>query len=99
LARLRLDPNPAPVHLNDALGYSESQAGAAFLLGDGIVCLLELLEQLGLIGSRDDTGEVAIKAEANNGAFYVSVRDTGPGIFEMRANRLDFADYSSRQQR
>ena len=22
----------------------------------------------------------AIKAEANNGAFYVSVRDTGPGI-------------------
>jgi signal transduction histidine kinase len=27
-----------------------------------------------------DAGEVAIKAEANNGAFYVSVRDTGPGI-------------------
>jgi signal transduction histidine kinase len=23
---------------------------------------------------------VAIKAEANNGSFYVSVRDTGPGI-------------------
>jgi signal transduction histidine kinase len=27
-----------------------------------------------------DTGEVAINAEANNGSFYVSVRDTGPGI-------------------
>jgi signal transduction histidine kinase len=27
-----------------------------------------------------DAGEVAIKAEANNGSFHVSVRDTGPGI-------------------
>jgi signal transduction histidine kinase len=27
-----------------------------------------------------DAGEVAIKADANNGSFYVSVRDTGPGI-------------------
>ena len=27
-----------------------------------------------------DAGEVAIKAEANNGSFYVSIRDTGPGI-------------------
>jgi GAF domain-containing protein len=27
-----------------------------------------------------DAGEIAIKAEANNGSFYVSVRDTGPGI-------------------
>ena len=27
-----------------------------------------------------DAGEVAVKAEANNGSFYVSVRDTGPGI-------------------
>jgi signal transduction histidine kinase len=25
-------------------------------------------------------GEIAIKAEANNGSFHVSVRDTGPGI-------------------
>ena len=30
--------------------------------------------------SSTDAGEVAIKAEANNGSFYVSVRDTGPGI-------------------
>jgi hypothetical protein len=30
-----------------------------------------------------DAGEVAIKAEANNGAFFVSVRDTGPGISDL----------------
>jgi hypothetical protein len=29
-----------------------------------------------------DAGEVAIKAEANNGAFHLSVRDTGPGKSE-----------------
>jgi hypothetical protein len=39
------------VHLNDALGYSESQPGAALLLGDGIVGLLKLLKLLGLISS------------------------------------------------
>ena len=27
-----------------------------------------------------DAGEVAIKAEANNGSFHVLVRDTGPGV-------------------
>jgi signal transduction histidine kinase len=27
-----------------------------------------------------DAGEIAIKAEAHNGSFHVSVRDTGPGI-------------------
>ena len=27
-----------------------------------------------------DAGEIAIRAEANNGSFCVSVRDTGPGI-------------------
>jgi hypothetical protein len=40
------------VHLNNALRYGESQAGAALLLGDGIVGLLELLKQLGLIDRR-----------------------------------------------
>jgi hypothetical protein len=42
LARLRLDPDLAAVHLDDAFGYSEAQAGAALLLGDGIVGLLKL---------------------------------------------------------
>ena len=27
-----------------------------------------------------DAGEIAIKADASNGSFHVSVRDTGPGI-------------------
>ena len=38
---------------------------------------------LNLVGNAikfTDAGEVAIKAEANNGSFNVSVRDTGPGI-------------------
>jgi CheY-like chemotaxis protein len=35
-----------------------------------------------------DVGEVAIKAEANNGAYYVSVQDTGPGISSADQARL-----------
>ena len=50
LARLRLDPDFAPMHLNNALRYGQSQAGAALLARDGIVGLLKLLKQLGLIG-------------------------------------------------
>ena len=53
LAGLRLDPNPAAVHLNDPLGDGQSQAGAALLAGDRIIGLLKLLKQLGLIGSGD----------------------------------------------
>jgi hypothetical protein len=51
LTNLRLDPDLAAVHFNDAFRYGESQARAALLARDGIVRLLELLEQLGLIGS------------------------------------------------
>ena len=39
------------MHLNDAFGDGEAQSGAALLAGDGIVGLLKLLKQLGLIGS------------------------------------------------
>jgi hypothetical protein len=53
LAGLRLDPNPPAVHLDDALRYGKSQAGAALLARDCIVGLLKLLKQLGLISSRD----------------------------------------------
>jgi signal transduction histidine kinase len=35
-----------------------------------------------------DAGEVAIKAEANNGSFQVSVRDTGPGISAADQSKL-----------
>ena len=51
LAGLRLDPNPSAVHLNDALGYGKAQASATLLAGDGIIGLLKLLTQLGLISS------------------------------------------------
>src|SRR6516165_6946240 len=51
--RLGFDPNPAAMHLDDALRYSKPQAGAALLASDRVVGLLELLKQLGLIGSGD----------------------------------------------
>ena len=35
-----------------------------------------------------DAGEIAIKADANNGAFHVSVRDTGPGISAADQTKL-----------
>jgi hypothetical protein len=50
LPGLRLDPDFAAVHLNDALRYGEAQAGAALLARDRIVGLLEFLKQFGLIG-------------------------------------------------
>jgi signal transduction histidine kinase len=48
--------------------------------GDGRRLTQVLINLVGNAIKFTDTGEVAIKAEANNGAFYVSVRDTGPGI-------------------
>src|SRR5215831_2799180 len=44
LARLRLDPDLAAVHLDDALRYGEAQAGAALLARNCIIGLLKLLE-------------------------------------------------------
>jgi len=48
--------------------------------GDGRRLTQVLINLVGNAIKFTDTGEVAIKAEANNGSFYVSVRDTGPGI-------------------
>ena len=48
--------------------------------GDGRRLTQVLINLVGNAIKFTDAGEVAIKAEANNGAFYVSVRDTGPGI-------------------
>ena len=59
LARLRLDPNPSAVHLNDALRYGQSQAGAAFLASDRIVGLLKLLKQLDPISSGNARTRIA----------------------------------------
>ena len=48
--------------------------------GDGRRLTQVLINLVGNAIKFTDTGEVAIKAEANNGSFYVAVRDTGPGI-------------------
>jgi GAF domain-containing protein len=48
--------------------------------GDGRRLTQVLINLVGNAIKFTDVGEVAIKAEAHNGSFYVSVRDTGPGI-------------------
>ena len=48
--------------------------------GDGRRLTQVLINLVGNAIKFTDAGEVAIKAEVNNGSFHVSVRDTGPGI-------------------
>jgi signal transduction histidine kinase len=48
--------------------------------GDGRRLTQVLINLVGNAIKFTDAGEVAIKDEANNASFYVSVRDTGPGI-------------------
>src|SRR6266516_5589622 len=49
LARLGFDPDAPAVHLDDALGDRQAEAGPALLAGDRAVGLLELLEDFRLI--------------------------------------------------
>jgi signal transduction histidine kinase len=49
-------------------------------LGDGRRLTQVLINLVGNAIKFTDAGEVVIKAEANSGSFYLSVRDTGPGI-------------------
>jgi signal transduction histidine kinase len=56
--------------------------------GDGRRLTQVLINLVGNAIKFTDAGEVAIKAEANNGAFFVSVRDTGPGISAADQTRL-----------
>jgi GAF domain-containing protein len=48
--------------------------------GDGRRLTQVLINLVGNAIKFTDAGEVIIKAEAHNGSFHVSVRDTGPGI-------------------
>ena len=48
--------------------------------GDGRRLTQVLINLVGNAIKFTDAGEIAIKAETNDGAFHVSVRDTGPGI-------------------
>jgi GAF domain-containing protein len=56
--------------------------------GDGRRLTQVLINLAGNAIKFTDAGEVAIKAEANNGSFHVSVRDTGPGISSADQARL-----------
>jgi len=56
--------------------------------GDGRRLTQVLINLVGNAIKFTDAGEVAIKAEANNGAFHVSVRDTGPGISAIDQAKL-----------
>jgi GAF domain-containing protein len=56
--------------------------------GDGRRLTQVLINLVGNAIKFTDAGEIAIKAEANNGAFHVSVRDTGPGISSADQARL-----------
>jgi signal transduction histidine kinase len=56
--------------------------------GDGRRLTQVLINLVGNAIKFTDAGEIAIKAEANNGSFHVSVRDTGPGISSADQARL-----------
>ena len=56
--------------------------------GDGRRLTQVLINLVGNAIKFTDTGEVAIKADAKNGAFYVSVHDTGPGISAADQTKL-----------
>jgi signal transduction histidine kinase len=56
--------------------------------GDGRRLTQVLINLVGNAIKFTDAGEVAIKAQADNGSFHVSVRDTGPGISSADQARL-----------
>jgi signal transduction histidine kinase len=74
--RSTLEPLAADKKLGFKLELAELSPGR----GDGRRLTQVLINLVGNAIKFTDAGEVAIKAEANDGSFHVSVRDTGPGI-------------------
>src|SRR5262249_15629624 len=56
--------------------------------GDGRRLTQVLINLVGNAIKFTDASEVAIKTDAKNGAFHVSVRDTGPGIYAADQTKL-----------
>jgi Histidine kinase-, DNA gyrase B-, and HSP90-like ATPase len=71
------DLNPPFSNRGNVLASSKLQTGFNVVLHSGGIARCNIFfDQRCEYAQR----EIAIKAEANNGSFYVSVRDTGPGI-------------------
>ena len=78
-----------PLAADKKLAFKVEMAGALPPgHGDGRRLTQVLINLVGNAIKFTDTGEVAIKAEAHNGSFHVSVRDTGPGISSADQARL-----------
>ena len=78
-----------PLAADKKLGFKVEMApGLPSGRGDGRRLTQVLINLVGNAIKFTDAGEVAIKAEAHNGSFHVSVRDTGPGISSADQARL-----------
>ena len=78
-----------PLAADKKLGFKVEMAGELPPgHGDGRRLTQVLINLVGNAIKFTDAGEVAIKAEAHNGSFHVSVRDTGPGISAADQARL-----------
>src|SRR5262249_20314001 len=89
-AGLRLNPDSTAVHLDDPLGDGQPQAGAALFAGNGIVGLLKLLKQLGLVGSGNARASVADKyMECAIDRFGLDRNLAGIGELDGVADKID----------
>jgi hypothetical protein len=78
------------VHLDNPLRYCQSQSGTPLLAGDGVVRLLELLKQLGLIGGGDArTGIANRDIERSVVRFGLDDHFAGVGELDGVADQID----------
>ena len=90
VARAGVHPEPATVHLDDPPRDGEPEPGAALGLGDRIVGLLELLEQLLLIGGIDSrSGVVHRHAERAIGRRDLDRHFAGVGELDRVADQIE----------